>query len=183
MPKRSAGILLFRDRGGRLEVLLVHPGGPFWANRDEGAWSIPKGEFAEGDDPLAAAKREFTEETGFAPSGTPFRLEPLRQPGGKVVYAWAVRGDLDAAAVRSNTFSLEWPPNSGQRREFPEVDRAAWFTLAEAGRRIAPGQAGFLVQLQELFAAGRTSGCGGPAGGEVGCRPGSLFAPGEGDGS
>ncbi|MHB8772759.1 MAG: NUDIX domain-containing protein [Syntrophales bacterium] len=176
MPKRSAGLLLFREAQGRLEVLLVHPGGPFWAKKDEGVWSIPKGEFAEGEEPLTAAKREFAEETGFAPAGELLPLEPLRQPSGKIVYAWAMKGDLDPAAVRSNTFSLEWPPRSRQYREFPEVDRAAWLTVEAAGRKIAPGQAAFLSQLQEKLAGPRrASGCG-AAGRNGSCRQGSLFA-------
>lgn len=149
MPKRSAGLLLFRERSGRLEVLLVHPGGPLWARRDEGAWSIPKGEPAEGEDPLAAARREFEEETGAAPAGEPIPLDPVRQPGGKIVEAWAVEGDFDPATLRSNTFSIEWPPRSGRRQEFPEVDRAAWLSLAEAERKILPGQAPLLRQLAE----------------------------------
>lgn len=149
MPKQSAGLLLFREREGRLEVLLVHPGGPFWAKKDAGAWSLPKGEFTEGEDPLEAARREFQEETGSEPpSGDYLALEPHRQPGGKTVHAWAVRGDLDAAAVRSNTFTLEWPPRSGRRREFPEIDRAGWFPLPDALEKILEGQAGFLEELE-----------------------------------
>lgn len=148
MAKASAGLLLFREVAGRLEVLLVHPGGPYWARKDEGAWSIPKGEFEEGEDPLEAAKREFGEETGFAIDGEPFPLDPLRQPGGKVVHAWALRGDLDPGRVRSNTFSMEWPPRSGRKQEFPEVDRAEWFSLENAERKILKGQSGFLSQLR-----------------------------------
>ncbi len=149
MPRKSAGLLLFRKISGRLEVLLVHPGGPFWAKKDDGAWSIPKGEFEDDENPLAAAKREFREETGFAPDGESIPLEPLRQPSGKLVYAWAIEGDVDPAEVKSNTFSLEWPPKSGRYREFPEADRAEWFSVEAAGRKIAKGQAAFLVQLQE----------------------------------
>ena len=149
MPKKSAGLLLFREVAGRLEVLLVHPGGPFWAGKDQGAWSIPKGEFEEGEEPLSAAKREFREETGFTPDGDMIPLEPLRQPSGKLVYAWAVERDLDPARVRSNTFSMEWPPRSGRYQEFPEVDRAAWFSVEEARGKISKGQAAFLVRLQE----------------------------------
>jgi predicted NUDIX family NTP pyrophosphohydrolase len=149
MPKKSAGLLLFRDVSGHLEVLLVHPGGPFWANKDEGVWSIPKGEFEDNEAPLEAAKREFEEETGLTPDGEMIPLEPLRQPSGKLVYAWAVRRNVDPAAVRSNTFSMEWPPKSRIHQEFPEIDRAAWFTVEEAGRKILKGQAAFLVQLQE----------------------------------
>lgn len=151
MPKKtSAGILLHRRRGGALEVFLVHPGGPFWAKKDHGAWSLPKGEFLEGEDPLDAAKREFAEETGFPVEGAFRPLQPLRQPGGKTIHAWAVEGDCDAAQVRSNVFELEWPPKSGQRRTFPEVDRAAWFPIAEARERIIAGQAPFLDQLVAL---------------------------------
>jgi predicted NUDIX family NTP pyrophosphohydrolase len=153
--RTSAGILLYRLRPGGPEVLLVHPGGPFWARKDEGAWSIPKGEFEAGEDPLAVARREFEEELGSPVSGRFHALGPQQQRGGKRVQAWAVEGDLDAGAIRSNHFTLEWPPRSGQYREFPEVDRAAWFTLAEAQRKLNPGQAGFLQQLLELL---RTSG-------------------------
>jgi predicted NUDIX family NTP pyrophosphohydrolase len=149
MSRQSAGLLLFREVAGRLEVLLVHPGGPFWAGKDQGAWSIPKGEFEDGEEPLGAAKREFEEETGFAPEGDMIRLEPLRQPSGKLVYAWAMERDLDPARVRSNTFSMEWPPKSGRYQEFPEVDRAAWFSIEAARGKILKGQAGFLAQLQE----------------------------------
>jgi predicted NUDIX family NTP pyrophosphohydrolase len=150
--KKSAGVLLFREANGRREVLLVHPGGPFWAKKDAGAWSIPKGEIGEGEDPLAAARREFEEETGARPTGEAVALEPRRQPGGKLVYAWAVRGDLDPAAVKSNTFSMEWPPRSGRRQEFPEIDRAAWFTLDEARGKILKGQAPFLDDLERVAA-------------------------------
>ena len=148
--KKSAGLLLFREAGGRLEVLLVHPGGPFWAKKDAGAWSIPKGGIEEGEEPLAAALREFEEETGTRPTGEAIALEPRRQPAGKLVYAWAMRGDLDPAAVMSTTFSMEWPPRSGRRQEFPEVDRAGWFTLDEARGKILKGQAPFLDELQRL---------------------------------
>ena len=153
--KTSAGLLLYRDAAGRLEVLLVHPGGPFWAKKDAGAWSIPKGEIGEGEDPLAAAKREFEEETGTRPTGEAVALAPRRQSGGKLVHAWAVRGDLDPAALKSTTFTLEWPPRSGRRQEFPEVDRAAWFTLDEAREKILKGQAPFLDDLERV--AGRGS--------------------------
>ena len=144
--KMSAGILLYRRRGA-LEVFLAHPGGPFWAKKDLGAWSLPKGEFVEGEAPLAAAVREFTEEIGFPISGDFRELAPIRQRSGKTIHAWAVEGDVDPAELRSNIFSLEWPPKSGRQQEFPEVDRAAWFDLAEARRRIIAGQAGFLDQL------------------------------------
>jgi len=147
MAKRaSAGLLLYR-RPGELEVFLVHPGGPFWAKKDAGAWSLPKGEFVEGDDPLAAAKREFTEETGFPINGEFRRLDPLKQRSGKVIHAWAIEADCDASQVRSNLFSLEWPPKSGQIQKFPEVDRAGWFSIPEARKRIIAGQVGFIDQL------------------------------------
>jgi predicted NUDIX family NTP pyrophosphohydrolase len=149
MAKRSAGLLLYREVTGCLEVLLVHPGGPFWAGKDEGAWTIPKGEIEGDEDPLSAAKREFEEETGFVPDGEPVALNPVRQPGAKLVYVWAMQQDLDASRLKSNTFSLEWPPKSGHHQDFPEVDRAAWFSLAEAGRRILKGQAGFLAELED----------------------------------
>jgi len=148
--RRSAGILLHRRREGRLEVLLVHPGGPFWKNRDEGAWTIPKGEYGDGEDALDAAKREFAEETGFPVEGPFHELAPVRQASGKVVRAWAVEGDCDAAAIRSNTFSMEWPLRSGKTAEFPEVDRAAWFALDEARRRILPAQVPLLDELAHL---------------------------------
>jgi predicted NUDIX family NTP pyrophosphohydrolase len=153
--KKSAGLLLFRERRGEVEVLLVHPGGPFWAKKDDGAWSIPKGEFGNDEDPLAAAKREFQEETGFAAAGEFVSLDPVRQPSGKVVYAWAVRGDIDVTAIRSNTFSIELPKGSGKMREFPEVDRAGWFSLQEARRKILKGQVAFLDQFERKFPADR----------------------------
>jgi predicted NUDIX family NTP pyrophosphohydrolase len=149
MPKKTAGLLLFRDTSGYLEVLLVHPGGPFWAKQDDGAWSIPKGQFEDDEDALAAARREFEEETGSAPSGDVLPLEPVRQSGGKVVYAWALRGDFDPGTLKSNTFTMEWPPKSGRQLEFPEVDRAAWFVIEEAERKILRGQAALLRQLRE----------------------------------
>jgi predicted NUDIX family NTP pyrophosphohydrolase len=151
MAKTSAGLLLYRRRGDRPEVFLVHPGGPFWARKDEGAWSIPKGEFTAGEDPLMAARREVEEETGLVPDGTFVALTPLRQAGGKIVYAFALEGDCDPAAIRSNSFTIEWPPRSGQQRAFPEVDRAAWFALAEAQRKILKSQLGLLEQLVELL--------------------------------
>jgi predicted NUDIX family NTP pyrophosphohydrolase len=140
--KVSSGLLLYRQRA-ELEVLLVHPGGPFWARKDEGAWSIPKGEFEPPEDPLTAARREFTEETGFPIDGDFLPLTPLKQKSGKTVYAWAVRGDCDPARIKSNTFTF-------QGREFPEIDRAGWFGLEEAKRKILPGQAGFLEELRSL---------------------------------
>jgi predicted NUDIX family NTP pyrophosphohydrolase len=148
MPKKSAGLLLYRLGSEGLEVLLVHPGGPFWAKKDDGAWSIPKGEFADGEDPLAAARREFEEETGARPSGEFIALSPIKQAGGKLVLAWAVPANFDPSTLRSNPFSMEWPPKSGKIRDFPEVDRAAWFPLEEARRKILKGQADFLDQLK-----------------------------------
>ncbi len=149
--KLSAGILLYRVRDGMIEVFLVHPGGPFWARKDDGAWSIPKGEYAEGDDALAAARREFREETGFEVTGSFLPLMPLKQPSGKIVSAWAVTGDLDAASLKSNTFVMEWPPRSGRNQEFPEADRGMWCDLAVARTKLQPGQRGFLDQLQGLI--------------------------------
>ena len=145
--KVSAGILLYRFRDHAVEVFLVHPGGPYWARKDDGAWSIPKGEVTEGSDLLATARKEFHEETGSPLEGEAVPLMPLKQPGGKLVLAWAVRGDIDAASIRSNTFAIEWPPRSGQRREFPEVDRAGWFDVPTARRKLLGGQCGFLDQL------------------------------------
>jgi predicted NUDIX family NTP pyrophosphohydrolase len=149
----SAGILLYRLRNGALDVFLVHPGGPYWRSKDVGAWSIPKGLLEEGDDELAAAKREFEEETGSRVDGEFIELTPLKQPSGKVVHAWAVEGEIDAASVRSNTFEMEWPPRSGKMQEFPEVDRGAWFTLDLAWEKILNGQRGFLDQLQARLSA------------------------------
>lgn len=150
--KCTAGLLLYRRHGG-LEVFLVHPGGPFWAKKDEGAWSLPKGEFEEEEEPLQAAKREFTEETGFSVDGEFLPLDPLKQRGGKVIYAWAIEADCDAAQARSNLFSLEWPPKSGRLQKFPEVDRAQWFAIPEARKRIIAGQAGFIDQLTSALGA------------------------------
>jgi predicted NUDIX family NTP pyrophosphohydrolase len=147
--KRSAGLLLYRERDGRLEVLLGHMGGPFWARKDEGAWSIIKGEYDEGEDAYAAARREFEEETGSpAPQGRPLELGEVRQRNGKRVTAWAIEGDLDPSQVRSNTFSIEWPRGSGEQREFPEIDRAEWFDLAIARRKIVNGQLPLLEALE-----------------------------------
>ena len=131
-----------------MEVFLVHPGGPFWAKKDDGAWSVPKGEFEDGEDPLEAAKREFEEETSFAATGEFEPLEPVRQPSGKTVYVWIARGDYDAAAARSNLFSIELPRGSGKMRQFPEVDRAGWFSLDEARRKILKGQVALLDQFE-----------------------------------
>jgi predicted NUDIX family NTP pyrophosphohydrolase len=149
--KLSAGILLYRKRDGELEVFLVHPGGPFWSKKDDGAWSIPKGEYVEGEDPLTVAKREFYEETGSKINGEGIALTPLKQPSGKIISAWAVEGEIDLTALRSNTFSLEWPPKSGRSQEFPEVDRALWCDLTTARKKLLPGQRPFLDQLQQLM--------------------------------
>jgi predicted NUDIX family NTP pyrophosphohydrolase len=150
--KRSAGILLYRLSGGVPEVLLVHPGGPFWARRDAGAWSVPKGEYEDADDPLAAARREFEEETGTAlETGELLELGDVKQKNGKVVSAWAAEGDLDPDAVHSNTFTMEWPPRSGRTAEFPEIDRAGWFGIDEAREKLNPAQAEFLDRLLELL--------------------------------
>ena len=145
--KVSAGILLYRLSANGPEVFLVHPGGPFWAKRDLGAWSVPKGELDGDEDMLEAAKREFREETGAQVDGNFIELTPLRQPSGKMVHAWAVEGDADASSITSNTFSMEWPPHSGESREFPEVDRAEWFTLTEARDKLLPGQRPLLDEL------------------------------------
>jgi len=161
MLKQSAGLLLHREVSGRTEVFLVHPGGPFWAKKDEGAWSIPKGEFEEGEDPLEAAKREFREETGVVVTGKFQPLAPLKQRSGKIVYAWMVQGDVDPASLKSNTFSIEWPRASGRVQEFPEVDRGEWFHLALAKRKILPGQLPFLNQLETRLASAKA----GPAAG------------------
>ena len=147
MGKQSAGLLLYRRREEGLEVFLVPPGGPFGARQDAGAWSIPKGEHGPEEDPLPAARREFAEETGFTVFGPFFPLTPLKQKSGKVVQAFACEGEVDPGDLTSNTFTLEWPPRSGHLQEFPEVDRAAWFSLAEAREKIHPGQADFLQEL------------------------------------
>jgi predicted NUDIX family NTP pyrophosphohydrolase len=146
---------MYRLREGALEVFLVHPGGPFWARKDAGAWAIPKGEPAPGESPLDAACREFREETGLAPEGPFLPLPPVRQRGGKEVLAWAFAGDCDPSAIRSDTFALEWPPASGRKGEFPEVDRAAWFGMEAARERILPGQAPLLDELLRVLGPGR----------------------------
>ena len=151
VPKHSAGLLMYRYRDRVLEVFLVHPGGPFWAKKDLGAWSLPKGEFNPAEDALAAARREFREETGFPAEGEVIPLTPLKQPSGKLIQAWAGAGDCDPGAVQSNTFTLEWPPRSGNTKDFPEIDRAGWFNLEEAKKKIIKGQAGFLEELEEIL--------------------------------
>ena len=154
MAKLSAGVLVHRQISGAVEVLLVHPGGPFWRSKDAGAWSIPKGEYDEDEDPEAAARREFSEETGWVLAGDLVPLGVVRQSGGKTVTAFAVEGDFDVSTLRSNTFELEWPPRSGRKQAFPEVDRAAWFGLAQASRKIIVGQRAFLERLPQVLSPG-----------------------------
>ena len=147
MAQRTAGILLHRLSGATPELFLVHPGGPFWKNKDDGSWTIPKGLVEPGEEPLAAAQREFTEETGFVADGPFVELGAFKQPGGKIVLAWAAMGTADPATLRSNPFTMEWPPRSGRQQEFPEVDRAGWFTPDEARRKILKGQIGIIDAL------------------------------------
>jgi predicted NUDIX family NTP pyrophosphohydrolase len=149
--KISAGVLLYRRGTGGVEVFLVHPGGPFWARKDAGAWSIPKGEIEPGEEPLAAARREFYEETGSMVQGTFQALGSVRMRSGKIVFAWACEGEIDPETIRSNVFTMEWPPRSGRQQQFPEADRAAWFPLAEARRRILSAQAPLLDELSALL--------------------------------
>jgi predicted NUDIX family NTP pyrophosphohydrolase len=150
MPRVSAGLLMYRIAGGNLQVLLAHPGGPFFRNKDDGAWSIPKGEVEPGEDLLEGAKREFAEETGFAPTGPFIALKLVKQKGGKTIHAWAFEGDCNPSTIVSNTFTLEWPPRSGRRMEFPEIDRAAFFDLAAARKKINPGQAALIDELEVI---------------------------------
>lgn len=147
MPKQSAGIVLYRKHESDFEVFLVHPGGPFWANKDLGAWSFPKGEYSETEDPLSVAKREFLEETGSGVDGEFKALAPVKQRGGKVVSLWAVEGDIDPETIRSNSFEMEWPPRSGKKAEFPEVDRAGWYSVTEARQKLNAGQVPALDEL------------------------------------
>jgi predicted NUDIX family NTP pyrophosphohydrolase len=142
---------MYRFRDSRLEVFLVHPGGPFWSRKDDGAWSIPKGEYADDEEPFSVAKREFTEETGYEADGEFIPLKPIKQPSGKIISAWAVEGDCDASGVKSNSFTMEWPPRSGRQAEFPEVDRADWFSIDIAKQKILKGQIGFLEELCEIL--------------------------------
>lgn len=149
MPKLSAGIVLYRQSDGKLEVLLVHPGGPFWAKKDVGSWSIPKGEYMEDEEAFAAAQREFREETGFdLPEGDTVELGEVKY-GNKLLTAWAAKGSFDARRVRSNTFTMEWPPKTGKTQEFPEVDRAGWFSLAQAKQKLVKGQVDLIDRLAE----------------------------------
>ena len=153
MPKQAAGILLYRRGPTRLEVLLAHPGGPLWARKDAGSWTLPKGQFTGGELPLDAAKREFEEEMGSAPSGECLPLGSILQPSGKkIVHVWAARSDFDVTSLNSNLFSMEWPPRSGRKQQFVEVDRAQWFPMAVARQKIWPGQAPFLDRLIEALA-------------------------------
>ena len=159
MPKLSAGLLLYRVTDDAIEVLIGHPGGPFWARKDEGAWSIPKGEYVEGEDPWAAAQREFEEELGkAAPAGPRIDFAPLKQPSGKIITAFAVRGDLDLEGTVSNTFELEWPKGSGNVREFPEIDRVGWFSVTEANAKLLKGQRPLLDRLMAALEGGERDG-------------------------
>ncbi|MEW6571838.1 MAG: NUDIX domain-containing protein [Nitrospirota bacterium] len=151
MARKSAGLLMYRYRDGVLQVLLVHLGGPYWAGKEKGAWSIPKGEYEPDEDPLSAAQREFEEETGFKPGGHFIPLKPARQRSGKIIAAWAFEGDCDPAALKSNTFRIEWPPHSGKIQIFPEIDRAAWFDIRKAKEKISPGQVDFLSDLEQII--------------------------------
>ncbi|MEO6733877.1 MAG: NUDIX domain-containing protein [Ferruginibacter sp.] len=151
MQKKSAGILLYRFDNKLAEVLLVHPGGPFWAKKDLGVWSIPKGEFDEREKPLNAAIREVEEETGIKLTGDFIELVPVKQKSGKVIYAWALEGDIDPATIISNTFEIEWPPKSGKKKVFPEVDKAAWFPMDEAKGKIIAGQVGLINELEIIL--------------------------------
>ena len=153
MTKRSAGILLFRHNDGSVQVLLIHPGGPYWRRKDEGAWSIPKGLFDEGEEPLSAAKREFLEETGMTPQGVFIELGEFRQPSGKRLTVWALEGDFDLASFRSNTFRMEWPPKSDRFEDFPEADRAEWFDVGNATRKITEAQRPILDALLRLLSS------------------------------
>ena len=147
MAKESAGILLYRLRKKQIEIFLVHPGGPFWLKKDEGAWSIPKGEIEVGEEPLNVAIREFNEETGQSISGKFIPLQPVKQKGGKTIVAWALEGDVDHEKIISNTFEMEWPPKSGKMKSFPEIDKAEWFSITEAKQKINPAQSGFIDEL------------------------------------
>jgi predicted NUDIX family NTP pyrophosphohydrolase len=154
MPRTSAGLLMYRIKDGAAQVLLAHPGGPYFANKDEGAWSIPKGEPNAAEDLLLTARREFEEETGVRPAGPFIPLQSIQQKGGKIVHAWAFAGDCDPASLRSNPFTMEWPPHSGRRQEFPEIDRAEWYDLATARKKIKAGQEALNEQLESLLQNG-----------------------------
>lgn len=172
--RMSAGILLFRRRAAVLEVFLAHPGGPFWARRDDGVWTVPKGLVDPGEEPLSAARREFEEETGFPIDGEFLSLGAIRMKSGKSVAVWAVAGDVDAAAIRSNTVAIEWPPRSGRVREYPEVDRCAWFDVPSARRKLHPAQQPLLDRLLEVVGASGSGGAGRSQGG----GHGELAGPG-----
>jgi len=162
VAKVSAGLVVYRRRAGNLEVFLVHPGGPFWAKKDAGVWSIPKGEVEPGQDPLAEAQRELREETGCTASGEFRPLKAVKQAGGKTVHAWAIEGDCDADHITSNEFTMEWPPRSGRQQSFPEVDRAGWFDLPTARLKINPAQAALIDELETLTAPARSARKAGP---------------------
>ncbi len=149
MKKQSAGVLLYRFIKNSMEIFLVHPGGPFWKNKDKGSWSIPKGEFKDDEDALDAAKREFCEETGSNISGQFIKFSPIKQKSGKLIFCWAVQGDIDKEEIRSNTFELEWPPHSGAKQEFPEIDKSGWFNVTKAKEKIIPAQAALIDELME----------------------------------
>jgi len=151
MPRTSAGLLMYRIKDGAIQVLLAHPGGPFFVKKDDGAWSIPKGEPDTEEDLLITAQREFEEETGVKPTGPFIPLKPVKQKGGKIVHAWAVAGDCDPATIQSNTFTMEWPPRSGQQQAFPEIDRAEWFDLVTAKRKAKSGQVGLIDELEVVL--------------------------------
>lgn len=151
MAKTSAGLILYRMQSGQLEVLLVHPGGPFWSKKDEGAWFVPKGELNVGEEPLAGAKREFEEETGLKPEGEFLALGSVKQKSGKTIVAWAFEGDCDPSSIKSNTFSIEWPPKSGRQQEFPEIDRAGFFTVPQAKAKMHPVEYPLVLRLHELL--------------------------------
>ena len=150
MPRTSAGLLMYRIKVEAIEVLLAHPGGPFFVKKDDGAWSIPKGESEADEDLLVTAQREFEEETGLKPAGPFIPLKPIQQKGGKIVHAWAFEGDCDPKAIKSNTFTTEWPPHSGRQQEFPEIDRAEWFNLATAKKKIKAGQEALIDELAAI---------------------------------
>ncbi|MGD2270429.1 MAG: NUDIX domain-containing protein [Desulfobacterales bacterium] len=152
MARKSAGLLMYRFRGKRLEVFLVHPGGPFWAKKDTGSWSVPKGEYSAGEEiPLDVAKREFKEETGYEAHGVFTPLTPIKQPSRKIITAWAFEGDCEASKIKSNTFKMQWPPKTGKEMEFPEVDRAGWFTIDRAEKKLLRGQVGFIEELCRIL--------------------------------
>ena len=151
MGKKSAGLVMYRYRDSNLEVFLVHPGGPYWAKKDDGAWSIPKGEYSDNEEPFVAAKREFKEETGYDAEGNFIPLTPIKQPSRKLISAWAFEGDCDASTIKSNTFTMEWPPRSGKQAEFPEVDRAEWFSTNKAKKKLLKGHIGLIEELCEIL--------------------------------